>query len=350
MREESDGRTRLHVPGYVVAPVLLLLVGGILAMVLTASTSSATGLILVPGSDGQCQNPPIYPCETVSIDGTGTVATIGISFPRSNVSTPQPAAYYTDLVEIHNVGSVPHTVASLNVTNVTGAAYLGKITVYYCAVATEDPTSSPNCADFSIVGASGGYLSGNNVLPSTLNPGKAGYIEVVAFASSASSPSDMVSFVLEMSASLPSTTTQQGGGGAPPASSTSSSTTSTSTSTTTEPTAPTVTVTITATKTATSTSITVSTSLATSVSTSTTTETVESTTTSTATHTSTATKVSTTTETTETTTTASPPVSPGLPLWILLLVILALIALVVVLVRRWLKERASKGARFFWQT
>ena len=58
---------------YLEVVLVLLLAGGMLAMILTASTSSSSGLSLVPGSDSSCAASPVYPCATVSIDGTGTV-------------------------------------------------------------------------------------------------------------------------------------------------------------------------------------------------------------------------------------------------------------------------------------
>ena len=339
---------RLRVPRYLAATFLLLLAVGAIAMILTASTSYSTGMVLEPGSDARCATPPAYPCASVSIDGTGTVATLGISFPASNVSSPQPAAYYTDLVEVHNFGTAPHTIASLNVTDVTGAAHLGRITVYYCTAMTGDPATSPNCAGFSIVGASGGYLSGNGVLPSTLSPGEASYIEVVAFASSSSSPSDVVTFALEMSASFPSTTTQQGGGGAPPASSSTASTSSTSSTSGALSAASTATVTLTTTRTATTTSTTVSTSVVTSISTAFST-TTEPATTSTSTQTSTATLVTTKTETTGVTTTVASTSSPGLPFWIMLLILVLLVVLLIALLYRWLRRRGREEAQPYWR-
>jgi len=347
---QSDGRPRSQASRYAKALILLLLVGGVLAMVLTASTSSSSGVILVPGSDNRCAASPIYPCASVTVDGTGTVATLGISFPRSNLSTPQPAIYYTDLVEVHNLGTILNTVVSLNVTEVTGAAYLGRITIFYCTAQTDDPATSPDCASFSIVGSSGGLLSGNGVLPSTLNPGQVAYIEVVAFASNTSSAADQASFVLEMSTSFHPNTSQQGV--PPPPASTSSSSTSTSTSTTTSAVSKpqTATVTLTATSTATSTSTTVSTSIVTAITTTTATRTMRSTTTATTTQTSTATEISTRTETTGVSSTMAVPASSAQLGWILLLIILLLIALLCLLILKWLERRKRAGAGSFWRT
>ena len=355
MSGPSPSRRRWLSSRYASAMVLILLAGGILGMVLTASTTSSSGLVFVPGSDANCSASPVYPCATVSVDGTGTLATMGISIPRSNLSVPQPEVYYTDPLEVHNEGTYSNTVAYLNVTDVTGAANLGNVTVYYCTSMTDDPSGSDDCASFSITGPSGGLLSGHNVLPDTLGPGEVAYIELVAFASDTSSMSGAVTFVLEMSASFQPTTVQQGGGGggAPPASSSSSTSTSTSTSVpkSTSPVASTATVTFTTTKISVSTSTTfsVSTSVLTSVTTSTATTTMKSTITSTATQTLTATEVSTKTETTSIATTAPPPSQPSSLWWVWLLIIFALAVVLIILVRRWLKERSRKGAKLFWQ-
>jgi hypothetical protein len=350
MTGQMDARTRPRASRYAMALILLLLAGGILAMVLTASTSSSSGLTFVPGGDSRCSVSPVYPCASVSIDGTGTVATMGISFPRSNLSTPQPAVYYTDLVEVHDLGTVSNTIASLNVTDVTGAPYLGRISIYYCTAQTDDPASSPDCASFSIVGSSGGYLSGNNVLPSTLNPGGVAYIEVIAFASSTSSVADVVTFVLDMSTSFQPITSQQGA--SPPPASTSSTSTSTSASTVTSAVSKPqqTTVTLTATSTATSTSITTSTSVVTMITTTTATSTTGSTTTSTTIQTATATETNTKTETTRITTTAPASTSPAALGWTLLLIILLLVVLLCLLVYKWLRQRKRAGAKLFWQT
>lgn len=181
--------------------LFLLLSGALLGAVSPASSTSAPGLTLVAGSDRQCGYQPVYPCATVSIGNSGTSATLGISFSASDVSNPQPATYYTDLLEVHNQGTEYRITDSISISGITGAQYLGSIMVYYCTAQTNDPANSVSCAKFDIVTSTGGYLTGNDVLPGSIGPGGIGYLEFVAYASATASSGDTVTFSVTMAQS-----------------------------------------------------------------------------------------------------------------------------------------------------
>jgi len=162
----------------------------------TSATVQANDISLVKGPDASASC-TVYPCATVTISGTNDYATVSLSFAKSATNNPQPATYYTDLVEIHD-GANSHTVSSVSVISpitAPSASDFGKITVYYCASQTNDPaTNCPNKLDITSTGGTGSVFSGLDALSSGNNR----YIEIVAYAGSGATNGDVVSFNIQV--------------------------------------------------------------------------------------------------------------------------------------------------------
>ena len=202
MKNPESPRSWFASPRHAIPLLILLLLGTVVTIVEISNATAATDLSLVAGTDNNCVTPPVYPCASVTVSGTGTQATVGIVFFASNVLSPQPATYYTDLLRIHDSGSVYYVIDTVDVSNITGAAYLGRITVYYCGAQTDDPADSASCANFNMTSSSGGRILRADVLPGSIAPGGNGFIEAAAFASPTAAPSDEVTFSLTIVSSL----------------------------------------------------------------------------------------------------------------------------------------------------
>ncbi len=162
----------------------------------TVKTPDVT-LVAGPDASGSCT---AYPCATVAIASTNDFATIGLSFFPSVSNSPQPATYYTNLLQVHNGGATAHTINSVTIGSVTDSlSSLGSITVYYCSAQTNTPATSANCDSFAITSTTGGSLSGHSILPQTLAAGVTAYIEIVAYASSTATATHTTNFTATIS-------------------------------------------------------------------------------------------------------------------------------------------------------
>ena len=176
------------------ATVFVMYYGNATATVQTADVS------LVAGADAPGSSCSAYPCASATIASTGDFATIGISLYASATNSPQPATYYTNLLQVHNgAASASHTINSVAISGITGASNLGSIAIYYCSIQTNTPATSSSCASFAITSSTGGSLSGNSILPATLAHGANGYIEAIASAASNASVSSTVTFAIAIS-------------------------------------------------------------------------------------------------------------------------------------------------------
>lgn len=189
-----------------VLPVLLIagLVATASASVFVLYYGSATATVraydvtLVAGPDASvsCTS---YPCSTVTLSSTNDFATIGLSFAKSASNSPQPATYYTNLLQVHNAGSGSHTIQAVSISGIAqDGTDLGKISVYYCTTQTDTPATSANCAKFDITSTTGGSLTGNALLPATLAASGDGFVEVVAFASTSATADETVTFTVQI--------------------------------------------------------------------------------------------------------------------------------------------------------
>lgn len=132
-----------------------------------------------------------YPTGTVTISSTMDYADVGISFFASETQTPQPATYFTDLLQIDNVGTVSHNITQVAISGIVDAdTILGQITVYFCTSQTNDPANN-NVGHFDITSTTGG-----NVLGATqeIAAGSTVYLEIVAYANATATTGQSVTF------------------------------------------------------------------------------------------------------------------------------------------------------------
>lgn len=148
-----------------------------------------------PDVSGSCS---AYPCASGSVDSTGDILTVTLSFFPSNTgASPVPATYYSNLAQVHNAGTGSHSIKGVQVLNIAGTtADLGAIVVYYCASQTEfTAAGSPVSAcvgSYSITSSTGGSLSGT--YPQAIAASGTQYIEIAAYAASGATASTSVTF------------------------------------------------------------------------------------------------------------------------------------------------------------
>lgn len=176
------------------AAVFVMYYGAATATVQTPDVS------LVAGPDGS-SSCSVYPCATVSVT-SNSFATVGVSLFASATNNPQPATYYTNLLQIHNgAASASHTINSISISNIAqSGSDLGSISVYYCSTQTNAPAGSSSCASLTFTSTSGsGSLTGNSVLPQTLTAGSTSYIEIVGYAANSATSGDTITFQIAIS-------------------------------------------------------------------------------------------------------------------------------------------------------
>jgi len=155
------------------------------------ATVRAPDLQLIAGSDDGGTG---YPSATVTVAATDDYAAIGISLFASATNSPQPATYFTDLLQIYNsAAATDRTVNSVTISNIVDTnSILGKIVVYYCDTQTDDPATDA-IDSFEITSTTGG-----NVLltagPQLIPFGEYDYIEVVAYAADTATAGQAVTF------------------------------------------------------------------------------------------------------------------------------------------------------------
>jgi len=161
----------------------------------TTATVRASDMQLIAGADNLGGS--TYPTATVTVSSTNDFATMGISLFKSATNTPQPATYFTDLLEVkNNAGSASHTVKLVSISGITATrgADFGSITVYYCASQTDNPAGS-NLGSFAITSTTGGNVfSGTD----TITAGTTHYIEIVAYAGTGATTGDTITFTVNI--------------------------------------------------------------------------------------------------------------------------------------------------------
>lgn len=176
------------------AAVFVMYYGAATATVQSPDVSLVAG----PDASASCS---VYPCATVSVS-SNSFATVGISLFASATNNPQPATYYTNLLQVHNsAASASHTINSISISNIAqSGSDFGSVTVYYCSSQTNSPASSSSCAALTFTSTSGsGSLTGNSILPQTLTAGSTGYIEIVGYAASTATAGDTITFQIAIS-------------------------------------------------------------------------------------------------------------------------------------------------------
>jgi len=144
---------------------------------------------LVAGSDHSALT--TYPSASVVVAATYDYAAIGISLFASATNTPQPATYFTDLLQIYNsAATTSRTVNSVNISNIVDNSVLGSIVVYYCTSQTDDPANN-NVGSYAITSTTSGEVL---TVGQTIAAGATHYIEVVAYAASGATLGNTVTF------------------------------------------------------------------------------------------------------------------------------------------------------------
>ncbi len=189
-------------PVLIVAALIASASAAVFVMYYGAGTATVqspdVSLVAGPDASSSCS---VYPCATVSVS-SNSFATVGVSLFASATNSPQPATYYTNLLQVHNsASSASHTINSISVSNIAqSGSDFGSITVYYCSSQTNTPASSSSCASLTFTSASGsGSLSGNSILPQTLTAGSTGYIEIVGYTATTASAGDTITFQIAIS-------------------------------------------------------------------------------------------------------------------------------------------------------
>jgi hypothetical protein len=180
---------------------ILLVLGLATAAVFTMYYADITATVKTPdiqlaaGADNSTSTS--YPNASVIVASTYDYATVAFSLFPSEGNTPQPDTYYTDLLQIKNVGTANHTINSIIITSLTGETNLGNVTIYYYDTQTDTPTTG------TPIGAAS--LTDISTAPVTIFTGAQGiaggatnYIELVGHAASDAAVDSTVNFVVSI--------------------------------------------------------------------------------------------------------------------------------------------------------
>ncbi len=185
-------------------PLLLIasamLIGTASASFIIHSTQNNAALktrdiCLVAGPDSTT-DPTTYPAATVAITPTEDSATITFSLFPSTACTPQPATYYTNLLQITNTGKTNYSINSITISGITGASNLGSLTVYYYATQTDNPQNGLPIGSATLTDTSGGTISLINAY--TMAANTTNYIEIVGYANPNAAVGSTIDFILEI--------------------------------------------------------------------------------------------------------------------------------------------------------
>lgn len=192
----KSGKLNSRVGKITAVMVLAVLMAAASASVFAMYYGNATATVRAPDIQliaGPDSGGSAYPGATVSVASTKDFATIAISMFASAPNTPQPATYFTNLLQVKNVGTSGHTINQITISGITDAnSALGKIVVYYCTAQTDDPATN-SVGHFDITSTAGGTLSGGS---QTIAASGTGYIEIVAYAASGAVAGNAVTFAI----------------------------------------------------------------------------------------------------------------------------------------------------------
>jgi hypothetical protein len=183
---------------------LLFVAGTVSAAVFTMyyATSTATvktpDLQLVAGSDST-EKPTIYPAATVTVASTYDYASVGFSLFPSAGNSPQPATYYTNLLQIKNTGSATHNIDSVTISSITGASNLGSITIYLYADQTDTPQTGIPIASATLTSASSGTITLLKSPGTEIKAEATMYVEIVGYAAAEAKPDSTIGFTTAIS-------------------------------------------------------------------------------------------------------------------------------------------------------
>jgi hypothetical protein len=180
--------------------VLVILTGTVSAAVFTMFSTQNTATVKTPDIQfvaGPDSGGATYPFASVAVASTHDYANIGFSLFPSAANTPQPATYYTNLLQIHNAGNVSHTIQSVTISGISGATNLGSITIYYYAAQTDTPASGTPIGSATLTSTSTGTVtifSGSQALAASGTQ----YIEIVGYAGSSATVSSTIGFTMSV--------------------------------------------------------------------------------------------------------------------------------------------------------
>ena len=175
---------RMGVPLFLLA-VLMIFVGIVTAGALTTnnnqnSASQVPDVRLAAGPDSTSST-NTYPSANVNVAPPYNTAKISLSLFPSDQNTPQPATYYTNLLQIQNQGTANYTIDGITISDISGASNLGGLTIYLFANQTDNPAASNAIGSASLNASSTGTISLLNrtyLLP----PSGTSYIEISGYA------------------------------------------------------------------------------------------------------------------------------------------------------------------------
>jgi hypothetical protein len=180
---------------------LLIIVGLVSAAVFNMYYTTNTVTVktadvrLVAGPDSTA-SPTSYPNATVTVASTNDSATVAFSLFPSASNTPQPETYYTNLLQIKNFGTASHTINSITISSITGAANLGSVTIYYYDTQTDTPDTGSPVASTTLTSGSSGTIP---LLSAQVSPpSDTDYIEIVGYALSTAAAGSTVTFTLSI--------------------------------------------------------------------------------------------------------------------------------------------------------
>ncbi|MDI9578181.1 MAG: hypothetical protein QM398_08620, partial [Thermoproteota archaeon] len=163
-------------------PNILLILTLLICTIITGSLAFTLGnteieektaqIQLINGSD--CTNNPYI---TATIEDPNRAQLEFTLFP-SEQNTPQPATYYTDLLQIINQQTKPYNL-SITITEVTGVENLGRLDIFLLKEQTDNPFTSNSSPVISLTSNSIGTISAKE--PVTIESNSIIYVEIVGY-------------------------------------------------------------------------------------------------------------------------------------------------------------------------
>lgn len=179
----------------------LFLCIGLAAAVLTMFYTNTTATVKTPdvriGAGPDSTGGTSYPAATVTVASTYDFATVEFSLFPSATNDPQPATYYTNLLNITNYGTTSHTIESITITAINGQSNLGNITTYYYTTQTDTPSSATATGVANLTSTSTTpvtIFSGTQ----TIAASAAQFIEIIAYAAPGAAVNSEITFTLSL--------------------------------------------------------------------------------------------------------------------------------------------------------
>jgi hypothetical protein len=157
------------------------------------SVTSMHDVHLIAGSD--CQSNPCCPSTVIKASDKFECASFNINLYPSKFNDPQPATYFTDLLEIVNVGQVSHKIQGITVSVISGSSNLGTLKIYYLENQTDDLKNAISIATCTLGNDTSGAISLINS-SHEIASGSLEYIEIAAYAAPNAEPNANVTFML----------------------------------------------------------------------------------------------------------------------------------------------------------